>query len=53
MDIVQVSCSLKRVVAQTDKGLVSLRVITFLHVPTRRFRAEVDADQERYSGDES
>lgn len=52
VDVVEITSSLKRGVAETKQGLVGLAVETLLHVPTRRFGAEVDADDQRNSREE-
>lgn len=52
VDVVEVTGSLKRRVAETEQRLVRLLIPTFLHQPSRRFGAEVDADNERDCWDE-
>ena len=44
LDVVDVSCCLKRRVAKSEQRLVSIVWLLLLEVPSWRFRAEVDAD---------
>jgi hypothetical protein len=53
VNVVQVAGSLDWVVAEAEKRRVSLLIAVLLHEPTWRFRAEVDAEGERNSWDES
>ena len=49
VDVVEVAGRLKRGVSETTEGLERFIVATFLDVPARGLRAEVDADHQRYS----
>ena len=47
LDIVHVSCCLQRRVAESQQGLVSAIRLLLLEIPSRRFGAEVNADDSR------
>lgn len=52
VDVKDVAGDLDGIVPQQKHGFPGLRVAVLFHVPTGRFRAEVDENQERYRGEE-
>jgi len=53
VDVVEISSGLNVVVTEATERLESILCSTLLEEPSRRLRAEVDADDKRESGDES